>query len=272
MFSFVTLCIWPSTTTSWKCDVQERWRPHIGESFRRLYDLSPHLAFAEEPFLRWQFRENTSRTNWRWICFLPFYHVLPSQCIWGYQAFNEAIETRVRSFLQEEMRHKDQVPNLGEISHLLQTVLFLTHVFVCFVSRFDLFVLSGWFLKLLHSDTCSILAWFRLTCLICFLKHPSHYHAKSFTSNKLQLGLHFSVAAQEFICLLSVSDEFTWDDLAVPILEEAFDRGVLWLVKAFPHLAMAKDSELEERMERTWETSCLPYSHNDVKASFWLAV
>jgi len=89
-----------------------------------------------------------------------------------YQAFNEAIETRVRSFLQEEMRHKDQVPNLGE-----------------------------------------------------------------------------------FICLLSVSDEFTWDDLAVPILEEAFDRGVLWLVKAFPHLAMAKDSELEERMERTWETS-----------------
>lgn len=117
-------------------------------------------------------------------------------------------------------------------------------------------------------DTCSILPWFRLICLICFLKHPSHYHAKSFTSNKLQLGLHFSVAAKEFICLLSVSDEFTWDDLAVPILEETFERGVLWLVKAFPHLAMAKDSELEERMERTWETSCLPYSHHNVKTSF----
>eukprot|EP00438_Fugacium_kawagutii_P028968 Skav210529 [mRNA] locus=scaffold3045:277905:279857:- [translate_table: standard] len=59
---------------------------------------------------------------------------------------------------------------------------------------------------------------------------------------------------QEFICLLSVSDEFTWDDLAVPILDETFDRGVLWLVKAFPRFAA---SEVTDRMQKTWEISCL---------------
>eukprot|EP00438_Fugacium_kawagutii_P009290 Skav235240 [mRNA] locus=scaffold3995:281775:284408:+ [translate_table: standard] len=57
----------------------------------------------------------------------------------------------------------------------------------------------------------------------------------------------------EFICLLSVSDEFTWDDLAVPILDETFDRGVLWLVKAFPRFAPI--SEVTDRMQKTWETS-----------------
>lgn len=58
----------------------------------------------------------------------------------------------------------------------------------------------------------------------------------------------------EFMCLLSVSDEFTWDKLAVPILEETFDRGVLWLVKAYPHLAHFF-APLDERIERTWESS-----------------
>lgn len=73
---------------------------------------------------------------------LPFYHVLPSPWIWGYQAFNEAIETRVRSFKkQEEMRHKDQVPNLGVIPHLLQTVLFLTRL-ASVLYWLDMFVLS----------------------------------------------------------------------------------------------------------------------------------
>ena len=57
----------------------------------------------------------------------------------------------------------------------------------------------------------------------------------------------------EFICLLSVSDELTWDDLAVAILDETFDRGVLWLVKAFPRFG--NNAEVEQRVEKTWETS-----------------
>eukprot|EP00435_Cladocopium_sp_Y103_P073604 s18_g44.t1 len=53
----------------------------------------------------------------------------------------------------------------------------------------------------------------------------------------------------EFMCLLSVSDELTWDDLAVPVLDETFDRGVLWLAKAFPRFAAV--NEVEEHVEKT---------------------
>jgi ubiquitin-protein ligase/predicted RNA-binding protein with RPS1 domain len=52
----------------------------------------------------------------------------------------------------------------------------------------------------------------------------------------------------EFICLLSVSDEFDWDKLGVLILEEVFDRNALWVLKQAPNLGDLGASSVHDQV------------------------
>jgi predicted RNA-binding protein with RPS1 domain len=60
----------------------------------------------------------------------------------------------------------------------------------------------------------------------------------------------------EFICLLSVSDQYGWAAVAAPLLAEVFDRNVLWLLKRYPRLAELEDVGVnQERLRCTFQSS-----------------
>merc|ERR1711959_570362 len=59
----------------------------------------------------------------------------------------------------------------------------------------------------------------------------------------------------EFLCLLSASDKYTWDDIALPVLNETLDRNVLWLLKAHPHLVSPSVCGEKERVRLALKAS-----------------
>jgi len=60
----------------------------------------------------------------------------------------------------------------------------------------------------------------------------------------------------EFICLLSASNRYGWQDVAVPLLGEVFDRHVLWLLKKHPCMGELTDEGVsQQRLKLTFESA-----------------
>eukprot|EP00929_Paragymnodinium_shiwhaense_P059386 TRINITY_DN29747_c0_g1_i1.p1 TRINITY_DN29747_c0_g1~~TRINITY_DN29747_c0_g1_i1.p1 ORF type:complete len:862 (+),score=144.63 TRINITY_DN29747_c0_g1_i1:59-2587(+) len=59
----------------------------------------------------------------------------------------------------------------------------------------------------------------------------------------------------EFMCLLSASDRVTWDSIGLAILEEVFDRNVLWLLRAHPELCSAQARGTRSHCQKALKTS-----------------
>eukprot|EP00386_Alphamonas_edax_P000681 GDKI01002117.1.p1 GENE.GDKI01002117.1~~GDKI01002117.1.p1 ORF type:complete len:947 (-),score=330.89 GDKI01002117.1:22-2772(-) len=84
--------------------------------------------------------------------------------------------------------------------------------------------------------------------IAAFLSHTTHRH-KMETPN---LG--------EFLTYMSVSDTHTWGDVCVSLVEEAFTRNVLWVLKKYPQLCdPTRDKEViaSDRLTKTFKCNAV---------------
>lgn len=60
----------------------------------------------------------------------------------------------------------------------------------------------------------------------------------------------------EFLCLVSVSDEYGWQELGIPLLEEAFTRNALWVLRQAPKLGELTDAGVSlYRLRKTFQAN-----------------
>jgi len=68
----------------------------------------------------------------------------------------------------------------------------------------------------------------------------------AFRAREAARAKHTTPNLGEFLCVLALT-EVSWEEIAIPLLEEAFDRNVLWVLKAHPELVHEADAAVRIR-------------------------